>query len=475
MEAAAASRTTLCALPLALLQSVLARLPVDARARACVVCPAWNTALAERSLWTRLDLSPASGVAVAATEAVLEAAAARAGGQLEALDISGVYASHAALLAVVTANAGALRELRTCSPCGRSPSGQNAPLQTRDSPLDIEEVEELLRAAPLLQAFDAAVGCDAAAAPLALRNVPPFAPLRVHCLYMALDADMDDNGDPQPPMNEAAALTLAGDMAGHTWLREISLYYLLPLHTPAVLDAVLDAALARELTTVSLGRCNLFAGAAVALARLLDGGLARLSLDLMFVPLDVPAALLLGNALRTSTAIIAVQLFSIDLWRDPAAAGLLLLGGITGHPTLRELDLSNNEWEQAGSPAAQAVVGFPLAALVAANAPALRKLTVEGCGLGDAGLQPLFDALPHNMHLRELRCADNGVTEAFARERMLPAVQANTSLCDLHFIDSYGYQDPANPVNVPAVVNELQNLVAARGLSAGYVAMPSWP
>jgi hypothetical protein len=52
MEAAAASRTTLCALPLALLQSVLARLPVDARARACEVCRAWNAALAERSLWT---------------------------------------------------------------------------------------------------------------------------------------------------------------------------------------------------------------------------------------------------------------------------------------------------------------------------------------------------------------------------------------------------------------------------------------
>jgi hypothetical protein len=65
MEAAAALRTTLCALPLAvLLQIVLARLPVDAHARACVVCRAWNTALAERSLWTRLDLSAASGVTV---------------------------------------------------------------------------------------------------------------------------------------------------------------------------------------------------------------------------------------------------------------------------------------------------------------------------------------------------------------------------------------------------------------------------
>jgi hypothetical protein len=71
MEAAAASRTTLCALPLALLQSVLARLPVDARARACVVWRDWNAALAERSLWTRLDLSSASGVAVEVTEAVL--------------------------------------------------------------------------------------------------------------------------------------------------------------------------------------------------------------------------------------------------------------------------------------------------------------------------------------------------------------------------------------------------------------------
>jgi hypothetical protein len=56
MEAEAAP-TTLCALPLALLQSVLARLPVDARARACVVCPAWNAALASAACgraWTSL-------------------------------------------------------------------------------------------------------------------------------------------------------------------------------------------------------------------------------------------------------------------------------------------------------------------------------------------------------------------------------------------------------------------------------------
>jgi hypothetical protein len=111
MEAAVHSPTTLSALPLALLQGVLARLPVDARARACVVCRAWNAALAERGPWLRLDLSPSSGVAVALTDAVLRASAARAHGQLEALCVSNHRGfSFDALLAVATANGGALRD-----------------------------------------------------------------------------------------------------------------------------------------------------------------------------------------------------------------------------------------------------------------------------------------------------------------------------------------------------------------------------
>jgi hypothetical protein len=105
-------------LPLALaLVIFFALLPVDQRMLRCAeVCRAWRDALAERSLWTLLDLSKASGgLARPATDALLRAAAARAGGQLQFLDVSDCEESitHACLLAVLVANAGALGALPT--------------------------------------------------------------------------------------------------------------------------------------------------------------------------------------------------------------------------------------------------------------------------------------------------------------------------------------------------------------------------
>ena len=55
-------------------------------------------------------------------------------------------------------------------------------------------------------------------------------------------------------------------------------------------------------------------------------------------------------------------------------------------------------------------------------------LHVSDCALGDDGLGPLVDALPHNTHLRELGCMDYDMSAAFARDRLMPALAANTSL-----------------------------------------------
>jgi hypothetical protein len=64
-----------------------------------------------------------------------------------------------------------------------------------------------------------------------------------------------------------------------------------------------------------------------------------------------------------------------------------------------------------------------LAALVAADTPALH--TLRECRLGDAGLGPLVDALAHNTHLRVLQYGRNELSEAFMRDRLLPAVHAH--------------------------------------------------
>ena len=94
-------------LPPAVALQIFALLPADARARAALVCRGWRDAVAEPSVWTRLDLSPASGVTVAVTNAVLRGAAARARGRLAALVLNNCETfSDDALEEVAQANAG---------------------------------------------------------------------------------------------------------------------------------------------------------------------------------------------------------------------------------------------------------------------------------------------------------------------------------------------------------------------------------
>jgi hypothetical protein len=108
-------------------------------------------------------------------------------------------------------------------------------------------------------------------------------------------------------------------------------------------------------------------------------------------------------------------------WHDAAAAGTIMRA-VTGHPHLKILGLAQNN-----SPDPFAA-GAALAALVAANAPALENVDVASSALGNAGLGPLFDALRGNTHLRVLECSNTSMSEAFARYVLLPAVRANTSL-----------------------------------------------
>jgi hypothetical protein len=184
--------------------------------------------------------------------------------------------------------------------------------------------------------------------------------------------------------------------------------------------------LQRRLTLLDLYHCALSPASAPALARLVGGG-ALEALVLYGEPtllLDEHSAVLLGNALRANTTLTSVAFKDLHLFSD-AAAATALLGALTAHPTVQKLDLSFNYGDEDLAPAALAAAGAALGALVAANAPALRELRLEGCGLSVAGLGPLVDALPANTHLRVLVYGDNDITEAFERERLLPAVRAN--------------------------------------------------
>ena len=308
-----------------------------------------------------------------------------------------------AVLAVVRENSGLL-ELRIGST-----------MKDAFLTLHVHNVDTVLACAPQLHVFEASVAAKATDARRMLRNEGALAPLRVRRLGI-FDLDTHES-----------ILTFAADVSAHPWVTELMLMEL-PLlgAAPALLDAVVDAALARNITSILFLECALTPACAPALARLLHGGVLR---EFVIINdgnhmIDETAAALLAPAFRASTALTAVSLDGMDLWHDPAAATTLLTAFVA-HPSLRELGIINRRHLGAAQLAA---AGAAIGAVVAANAPALRVLDVGTCELGDVGLLPLLDALPANTHLQELDLVGNHPTHAFVRERLLPSVRANGSL-----------------------------------------------
>lgn len=405
-------------LPQALLGHILSLLPVDERLRASEVCPAWYALLAcDKRLWARLDFCalPAR-FTLSASNALLRAAAKRAGGQLQALDTRDcLHITDAAVLEVVAANAGSLRELAV---------GQFADLGSIFA-LDMGKVDALLAAAPQLQTLHVSVKCGSIAeARRVLRGEGSFAPLRVR--HITIEAQGADT--------EAAVHALAADLAVHASLTGVTLVGL-PLNGAAALDAIVGAVLTRRLADVTFENCSLAPASIPALARLLRGGaLTSLSINGHGAPLlDVASAPMLADALRAS-ALDSLALHAVSLWRDAVwlspDAGVAVLGALTGHATLKKVFMDGNP--VGGVPQHQEAVGAALGALVASASSQLTCLHASACDLRDAALSPLFDALGANTRLTELLATHNlGMSEACALDHLLPAVRANTALNQL--------------------------------------------
>ena len=64
-----------------------------------------------------------------------------------------------------------------------------------------------------------------------------------------------------------------------------------------------------------------------------------------------------------------------------------------------------------------------LSALLLAKSSALQTLNIRCCGLCDAGLGPVVEALRHNTHMTNLDCSDNNALDAH-NERPRPSLLA---------------------------------------------------
>ena len=297
---------TFTSLPLPLARLVFLALPPDDRGRASCVCRAWREALAETSLWTRLVM-PAVSDAVTEAEwqhflAVLRGAAGRARGHLRVLDLGGECVNWDVLLPVLTANADSLRELHL----GHDVRLSDVGVHMHEYPL--LDAAAIVAAAPLLQVLTVEdLACSWEEAPRVLRAEPPFAPLQLgkpH-KFIAHFEGRDRVGGMERFAPFAAALA---DAASQPALMQLSIWHA-DTAQPALMGALVDAAVARRLPDLTFDSCT--PPAAAQLARLLvEGSLTAFTVYSSWsfeegdaTPLfDAAGAALVADALRVNDA-----------------------------------------------------------------------------------------------------------------------------------------------------------------------------
>jgi hypothetical protein len=146
-----------------------------------------------------------------------------------------------------------------------------------------------------------------------------------------------------------------------------------------------------------------------------------------FAPLltDPASTTRLCDALRTSRRLHQLALFSSSAacWREPGMHAVLT--ALRGHPTLYTRTISTT-LDQVGPPPTdeeQALAAMHIAALIAANAPALTSLNVELNFLSDVGAAPLIAAVRRNSYLRTLKHRNgNNISEDVSAELTLPVL-----------------------------------------------------
>ena len=422
-------------------------LPLDTRLRAREVCRGWRGFLEDASFWTRVDLSASCCVnprfltSEDRALALLRAACARAKDNVLSVDLTGVDTDgHPDLDPFViewweTASAAIKASLRDL-------------VAPPDRALEVERVTELCRALPLCRVRCGVQSGAVELLPL-LRREPPYELLTNNALRATRTIDFggedDEDDEADAEDGDQAFLDLASALSVCMGMEKLH-FFDVPLTTRAVLDALVDAAISASIKDMDFEECGLSQTALPALTRLMQSpGFERLSVWNDDATLfEGPALPAFCAAVRNCKSLKTLELESVRLWDDMAAASQLI-AALEGLPALHKLGLWNNRTD--GTPAMQRAVGECLARLIACST-SLRVLKLCGTELGETGLAPIFEALRNNNSLTEL-CFDDEmfakerVSLDFARDVVLPAVRANTSLRKLEGLLSTRARSPS--------------------------------
>ena len=399
-------------------------LPLDARLRAREVCRGWRFFLEDVSLWQYPDFSEAAAESptVVLTWGLARAACARAKGTLHTLNLRGMLAdSLAALVELVAENGESLRSLLT----------------PYSLVLGAENVERLRQAAPLC-VLNCPVKCSGAEVAALLR-------CELVCPYYLWVDDLDTQ---QQQTDFVAALAkrtgievialMGGNLAGGAMLEDLA-------------RAIVFTG---AKTTIAFGQCGLTQLALPALTLLLRSnvlwniGILNRGVSLFTGP-NLPA---FCDALRSNSSLDRISVDNCDLWAIPADAGMVPAALAARTPPFT-LTLHHDRVGE--TRAQQFAAGTQLAKLITADG--LTALNLSGCNLGKAGLAPIFEALSRATRLESQELSGELMSREYARDVVLPAVRANTSLQSLTF----RYADEDEEELLPELI-EAQNIVKAR-------------
>jgi hypothetical protein len=436
-------------LPHAVQVHIFDMLPISMRLRCTGVCRAWRLALRDPAAWRHVAVPDFEFTEVNSYD-VFGAVVAWSQGQLETLDLSNVEVSNKSFLddILFASESGVqpqLRELRL------------GPLDFRDS----DEILHILEKAPQLQLLAVASKWSHCYDPVAKCFAHELYRGAVRIRTLGLDLELTGMGD----VEQQALFTRIRNLVGQlTYPDFTALHIDFDVLNDTILDFLAELAESHEPALCLLGLKQFEDWPGVNLrttVRLLRLDAVRhfasnfwanhLTHDDDSIDPEIWTEICAAVSGCTSLHTVLVD---PRLAHMSARASRQFTAALAGHPSIARIQLDDEEevdYDEGPWPVWVRVCcsheyGRGIAEIIAANAPALRRMYVCDAALEEDGMNLLVDVLPRNTHLRQLffgtsvrfiaNIDDPTPSRSFWRrdyikDRFIPALRRNRGLRQL--------------------------------------------